>query len=215
MKNWIACLAVVFATVEAHGFTLLDLFAVGPKGRGFLGYGLGNVDKDNLKPDTISEFDRTQNFHLEVETDTLLALTFGMRFGYDRNTQINFADAGLRRGEIYLSTVQLGLKINIFWLYLGGGVMGGWLAVSDPENRPTQGFGVPWSRETSGIRGIYLNGGLNLWLAKDFGFRVGYQHDIIETNRYTNLARKGVDFNQGVGMVGLIFGGSGGGGGKD
>lgn len=207
MKNWILTLTLTAAS-PALADTPLSFLT--PKGRIAIGYGQGFV-KDDLKPESIQDLDRTRAYWFEVETDTLLALTFGMRFAYDDSTNITFADAGLKRGEIYLTTAQLGLKINIplgfLRPYAGGGVMGGHLAVSNPDNRPTQGFGVPWSRETSGIRAFYLHAGIDVCFSSEFGIRLGYQRDVIETNRFGNLGNTGVDLTHETALAGFVFSG--------
>ncbi len=169
-----------------------------------LGYGFSTVD--HVEPGTVGDFNTPRSLWQEMDFLLPLSIHFGMRETWDDSANVNFHGQGIKPAELYMTAFNLGAKFTLpFWIiqpWLGGGVTGGFLAVSDPTNRNTTNWMVAFDKETKAIRGAYWQAGLDIMFGAGFGVRIGMLQEKIRTDRFNNLQNTAMEFEHTMFMLG-------------
>lgn len=203
----IAFLNIVCASAFGAGSSsaITEGFKMVTRVRAALGYGFSNVS--DVKPTTVQGFDKPNTYWQEADVLMPLSLHIGVRESIDDSASIDFSGNGAKPGELYLTAFSIGAKLTwpayIIQPWAGAGVVGGFLAVSDPTNRGSHNIGVVLDRESNVIRGAYWHAGIDIMFG-EMGLRAGYRMESIETDNYTNLNGSKVEFTHGITNVGFV-----------
>ena len=107
--------------------------------------------------------------------------------------------------DFYFLGAEVGLvaqvRVSLLQPWLGGGVLGGNSVVSDPAERNLNNMFVAVDRDSKWADGFYFSGGIDFLIpyilgsVKNLGFRAGYTHYFLRTDRHDNLyARESMRF---------------------
>jgi len=171
------------------------------------GFGYGSSEVEGVEPATVTDFDKPRTFFEEVDFLMPISLHFAIRETWDDSANINFYGDGVKPGEIYFTAVNLGAKFTLPLFrvqpWVGGGVTGGFIAVSDPANRNQHNWMVAFDKITKAVRGAYWQAGLDIMVTRDMGLRLGVQQEKIRTDRYSNLDNVALEFDHTMVMFGV------------
>jgi hypothetical protein len=165
-----------------------------------VGYSYGEGRIEDLNPAAIERLPYFKSFGAETDFIFPLSIHVAFRETLTQDATIAFNGATSVRGEIYATTMDLGLKlaapIPFFQPWIGAGYTAGIASISNPKTRNSDGAGVIWENETHNIWGNYWQAGIDFMFDENFGIRAGYQEDRFETDKYLNLGFQEVKFVQ-------------------
>lgn len=194
-----------------------ELFGGNGKSSGYkakigLGYGIGGTW--DVKPvENVTYFDKMRSFWWEIDHGRILSVHYGLRFSHDNSARIVF-NGGPQRGEVYYHALKIGLKLTaplgFFQPYVGGGVMGGWITLSNPADRSDHNINAAFNNQIRGARALYVQGGVDLMMFGDDrgggGLRLAYQIDDVETNPFGTIQNKKLYFRNSNVYALFVFG---------
>jgi hypothetical protein len=181
------------AESKTANVTLGDMFKVLVQRRVAIAYSEG--DLVGLNSSNISRLPRIKSFSAETDVFTPLSLHLGFSESYTQEAEMSFDGGAPTRGEIYLTTAQLGLKLFLPLGFLqpwaGAGYIGGTGAFTNPRTRGNDSYLAAFEKETSSVWGTYWHAGLDINFIWNLGIRGFFQEDAIKTGRYSNLQNSG------------------------
>lgn len=171
------------------------------------GFGYGSSEVRNVEPASVQDFDRPRSFWQETDLLFPASIHLQIRETWDDSTNVDFYGAGSSAGEIYFTAVNLGAKFTLPFFriqpWVGGGVTGGFVAVSDPTNRNSKNWMVAFDKITKAVRGAYWQAGVDIAMLQGMGVRLGIQEEKIRTDRFSNLNDTALEFNHKMIMLGF------------
>ena len=175
------------------------------------GLGMSRSIIRELTPTSITNFQNPVTIWTDVDLGNPVGFHIGLRETLDQNSQVDFGSGSYRRGEIYLTNIELGLKflprLPLLNPWIGAGVVGGFMAVSNPDDRGVHNWMAAFNKETRVTRGTYWHVGLDLSLGGRVGLRFGYQEESINTDSFSNISGARVNFQHirySLGLVGPL-----------
>lgn len=173
--------------------------------RASAGYGFSTIK--NVEPAEVSDFDKPRSLWQEADFMLPVSIHFGVRETWDDSANVDFYGKGVKPGEIYMTAFQLGAKFTLpMWFFqpwVGAGVTGGFVAISDPTNRNTHDWRVAFDKITKAVRGLYWQAGVDI-MTPLLSVRAGVMNEKIETDRFSNLNDTALEFNHSMVMVGIV-----------
>jgi hypothetical protein len=172
----------VFAKPESKNVGLSNFIRVG------VGYGWSEIQKsENTR---VSGFDKPTTIWEDVDFMFPLGIHLGLHETYEQKANIQFS-SGTKPGELYMTAIEFGARLGITFPhiqpYFGFGLIGGFLAVSDPTDRGNHNIMAAFDKVTRPIRGIYGQWGLDMVLTNGVGLRLSYHAEQIDTDKFPNL----------------------------
>ena len=170
-----------------------------------LGYGFSEI-KD-VEPSSVTDFNKPRSFWQETDFMLPVSVHFAVRETWDDSVNVDFHGNGIKPGEIYMTALQLGAKFTVpFWViqpWVGAGVTGGFVALSNPADRNFQDWKVAFDKVTKAVRGLYWHAGIDI-MTPLLSLRVGTMTEKIATDRYDNLNSTALKFEHTMLVVGIV-----------
>lgn len=173
------------------------------------GFGFSQAEISDSQNALVTRYKNPAAIWQEASVLYPVGLRLGLREVFDQNAGVMFNGGAEQRAEIYLTQIEIGpifyLPVPFIQPWASFGLVGGTMAVTNPVTRSFDNWAAAFSNETSGIRGTYFAGGIDILFHEKFGIRLGYQQDRIETNDYYNLNQTQMKFvlqRYSIGLVG-------------
>lgn len=151
--------------------------------------GMSQSTIEDIKPAMFSNYKNPPTIWADFDFGMPLAFHVGVRETLDQNAVVNFYGTTEKKSEIYLTNFDAGVKIvlpiPVLQPWGGAGLVGGFLAVTDPTDRKNHNWLAAFDNETKAVRGTYWHAGIDLVFSNGAGFRFAYQEDKFETDKFS------------------------------